>query len=57
MTATLHQIVGGIQTLKPSKSDWDINHFAKSLKMTLKEANSFITCIEKGSTGKRKNGS
>ena len=57
MTATLHQFVGGIKTLNPSKSHWDISHFAESLKMTLKETNSFIACIEKGGTGNKKDGS
>ena len=56
MTATLHQIVGAIQTLKPSKWHWDIHHFAESLDISLEEANGFITCIEKGGTGNKKDG-
>ena len=57
MTATLHQIVGAIQTLKPSKWHWDISHFAVSLEIALEEANGFIRCIEQGGTGNKKDGS
>ena len=47
MTVTVQQIVVYIQTLRPSKWHWYINHLAESLEITAERANSFIRCIEK----------
>ena len=57
MTTTLNQIATAVQTERPSKWYWDIKHFARTLEITVEEANGFISCIEKGGAGSKKDGS
>ena len=56
MAATLHQIVGIVQTLPSSKCHWDIKHLAQILEISVEEATGFISCIKKGETGNKKDG-
>ena len=56
MTTTLNQIATAVQTERPSKWYWDIKHFARTLEITVEEANGFISCIEKGGAGSKKDG-
>ena len=54
MTAALVQIVASIQMQRPLKWHWGIIHFARLLKISVEEANGFISLIEKSKTGNKK---
>ena len=53
MPTVLRQIAERVQSLVLSKWHWNIHHFAKSIGLSLGEANGFIRCIENEGTGSK----